>query len=336
MFSVFLIRPLMDARADIRPGAHPVWSIRDFGGYDGVVRRPSAKRAAMKLPPFEYRCPKTVQETVELLVEHGDEAKVLAGGQSLLPMLAMRLARPAVLIDINRVAGLSDIRVNGEVAIGALTRHRTAERSEALASAAPLLAAALRWVGHDAIRTRGTVGGSVAHADPAAEAPTVLRALDGHVVATSVRGQRTIDAESFLQGFLTTSLEPDELVTEVRLPIQPQRTGWSFDEFSRRSGDFALVGAATVVSLGADGMIAAARVALSGVAGVPYRAVSAEASLIGAAPSDAIFAEAAALAAADVDPPSDLHGTAAYRKHLAGVLVRRGLKNASSLAMGRS
>jgi len=288
----------------------------------------------MKLPPFEYRCPETVQETVELLAEYGDEAKVLAGGQSLLPMLAMRLARPAVLIDINRVSGVSGISVNGEVVIGALTRQRTAERSEVLAAAAPLLAAALRWVGHDAIRTRGTVGGSVAHADPAAEAPAVLRALDGRVVVASVRGARTIDSDSFFQGFLTTSLAPDELLTEVRLPIHGERTGWSFDEFSRRSGDFALVGAATVVTLGADGTIVAARLSLSGVAGEPFRPVAAEASLVGAAPDDAAFAEAAAIAAASVDPPSDLHGTAAYRKHLAGVLVRRGLHEAYSRATG--
>ncbi|HEY7174244.1 MAG TPA: FAD binding domain-containing protein [Micromonosporaceae bacterium] len=290
----------------------------------------------MKLPPFEYRCPDTVEETVALLAEHGDEAKVLAGGQSLLPMLAMRLARPAVLIDINRVAGLSGVHVNGGVSIGALTRHRMAERSSGLAAAAPLLTAALRWVGHDAIRTRGTVGGSVAHADPAAEVPTVLRALDGQVVATSVRGQRTIDGASFFQGFLTTTLEPDELLTEVRLPIHGDRTGWSFDEFSRRSGDFALVGAATVVTLGANGTIAAARISLSGVAGEPYRAIAAEASLVGVTPDDAAFAEAAALAAAGVDPPSDLHGTAAYRKHLTGVLVRRGLKQATSRATGQS
>jgi CO/xanthine dehydrogenase FAD-binding subunit len=290
----------------------------------------------MKLPRFEYRCPDTVEETVKLLAEYGDEAKILAGGQSLLPMLAMRLARPAVLIDVNRVAGLSGIQVNGDVAIGALTRHRTAERSGVLAQTTPLLAAALGWVGHDAIRTRGTVGGSVAHADPAAEVPTVLRALDGRIVATSVRGQRTVDASSLFQGFLTTTLEPDELLTEVRLPIQSDRTGWSFDEFSRRSGDFALVGAATVVTLGADGTIAAARISLSGVAGEPYRAVAAETALLGATPDDAAFAEAAAVAAADVDPPSDLHGTAAYRKHLTGVLVRRGLEQATSRATGQS
>ena len=290
----------------------------------------------MKLPPFDYRCPETVDEAVELLSQYGDEAKVLAGGQSLLPMLAMRLARPAVLIDINRVAELSGIRVNGEVAIGALTRHRTAERSEALAGAVPLLAAALRWVGHDSIRTRGTVGGSIAHADPAAEAPAVLRALDGRVVATSVRGQRTIDGAALFAGFMTTSLEPDELLTEVRLPVAGEQTGWSFDEFSRRSGDFALVGCATVVTLGSDGTIATACISLSGVAGVPYRAVDAEASLVGAVPADGAFADAAAVAAAGIDPPSDLHGTAAYRKHLTSVLVRRGLNRAASRARGES
>jgi CO/xanthine dehydrogenase FAD-binding subunit len=275
-----------------------------------------------------------VQETIELLAEHGDDAKILAGGQSLLPMLALRLARPAVLIDINRVSELAGISVNGVLTIGALTRHRAVERSKTVAAAAPMLAAAMRYVGHDAIRTRGTLGGSVAHADPAAEAPMIMRVLGGSVVAASVRGRRIIDADSLFQGFLTTSLEADELVTEIQLPLLGGRSGWSVHEFSRRSGDFALVGAAIVLQLDDAGMVAGARVGLSGVAGEPVRATSAEAALVGAAPSDAAFADAGRAAADAVNPSSDLHGTAAYRKHLVDMLVRRGLREALSRAEG--
>jgi CO/xanthine dehydrogenase FAD-binding subunit len=275
-----------------------------------------------------------VQETIELLAEHGDDAKILAGGQSLLPMLALRLARPAVLIDINRVSELAGISVNGVLTIGALTRHRAVERSKTVAAAAPKLAAAMRYVGHDAIRTRGTLGGSVAHADPAAEAPMIMRVLGGSVVAASVRGRRIIDADSLFQGFLTTSLEADELVTEIQLPLLGGRSGWSVHEFSRRSGDFALVGAAIVLQLDDAGMVAGARVGLSGVAGEPVRATSAEAALVGAAPSDAAFADAGRAAADAVNPSSDLHGTAAYRKHLVDMLVRRGLREALSRAEG--
>jgi CO/xanthine dehydrogenase FAD-binding subunit len=288
----------------------------------------------MKLPPFDYRTPESVQETVELLAEHGDDAKILAGGQSLLPMLALRLARPAVLIDINHVDELAGISVNGDLTIGALTRHRAVERSSAVAATAPMLAAAMRYVGHDAIRTRGTLGGSVAHADPAAEAPMVMRVLGGSIVATSVRGRRTIEADALFQGFLTTSLEPDELLTEIHVPRGGERSGWSVNEFSRRSGDFALVGTAIVLQLDGAGTIAEARIGLSGVAGEPVRATSAEAALTGAAPSDAAFAEAGRAAADAVNPSSDLHGTAAYRKHLVDVLVRRGLREALARAEG--
>ena len=288
----------------------------------------------MKLPPFDYRTPQSVQETIELLAEHGDDAKILAGGQSLLPMLALRLARPAVLIDINQVRELAGISVNGGLTIGALTRHRAVERSATVAAAAPLLAAAMRYIGHDAIRTRGTLGGSVAHADPAAEAPMVMRVLGGSVVVMSVRGRRTIDADSLFQGFLTTSLEPDELLTEIHVPASGDRSGWSVNEFSRRSGDFALVGAAVVLQLDDAGTIAGVRIGLSGVAGEPVRATSAEAALAGVTPSEGAFADAGRVAADAVNPTSDLHGTAAYRKHLVDVLVRRGLREALARAKG--
>jgi carbon-monoxide dehydrogenase medium subunit len=289
----------------------------------------------MKLPPFEYRSPTTIDETVSLLAEYGDEAKVLAGGQSLLPLLAMRLGRPEFLIDINRVDELAGITVNGVLTIGALTRHRAGERSPEVRASVPLLAAALGNVGHDAIRTRGTIGGSVAHADPSAEMPTIVRTLGGTLTATSSRGSRQIAAEDFFQGFLMTSLEPDELLTSIELPIAGPRSGWSFKEFSRRSGDFALVGVAVALELDANGAVAEARIGLLGVAGEPARATAAEAVLVGATPGDEAFAAAAAAAQGEVSPTADLHGTAAYREHLTGVLVRQGLAEAFARAEGQ-
>jgi carbon-monoxide dehydrogenase medium subunit len=288
----------------------------------------------MKLPPFEYRTPETVEETVELLGEFGDEAKILAGGQSLIPLLAMRLSRPAVVIDINNVGELSNIANGAGLTIGALTRHRSAERSALVRSAAPMLAAALGYVGHDAIRTRGTIGGSVAHADPAAELPTVLTALGGSVTATSARGTRTIEADSFFEGFLSTNLAADELLTAIKLPPRPDRSGWAFNEFSRRSGDFALVGVAVSIELDESGTVLEARIAMSGVAGEPTRATDAEAALRGNPAGGESFAAAAAAAASEVNPSADLHGTTAYRKHLTGVLVRNGLDEAFDRAKG--
>jgi carbon-monoxide dehydrogenase medium subunit len=288
----------------------------------------------MKLPQFDYRSPETVDETVALLAEFGDEAKVLAGGQSLLPLLAMRLAQPAVLIDINRVSEFATITRNGQLTIGTLTRHRTAQRSDIVIGAVPMLSAALEYVGHDAIRTRGTIGGSTAHADPAAEIPTVIRTLGGSVVATSARGSRTIEAEDFFQGFLTTSLEGDELVTAVNLPIDAPNSGWSFHEFSRRNGDFAIVGTAVSVQLNADGDIVSARIGLSGVSDEPTRATEAEAGLFGASPNDESFLIAAETAAAEVSPSPDLHATVAYRRQLVKTLVRRCLTEATARAKG--
>jgi aerobic carbon-monoxide dehydrogenase medium subunit len=288
----------------------------------------------MKLPTFEYETPATIDEAVGLLAEHGDEAKVLAGGQSLIPLLAMRLARPAVLIDINNVAGLSDISVNGEVTIGAMARHRAVERSEAVHSVVPILAAALHHVGHDAIRTRGTIGGSIAHADPSAELPTLARTLGATMVVTNAGGSREIEADDFFQGFLMTSLEPDELLTAVKIPIGGAGSGWSFNEVARRDGDFALVGCAVTLQLGADATITGVRIGLLGVSGEPFRAATAEAALLGASAGDAAFAEAAQAAADEVTPTADLHGTSAYRRHLTGVLVRRGLNESFATAEG--
>src|SRR5438067_3440046 len=210
----------------------------------------------MKPPLFEYHAPASVDEAIDLLAEHGDEAKVLAGGQSLIPLLSLRLARPAHLIDINGATDLAGVEANGALELGAMVRHRVAERSEQVANRNPLLAAAMRFIGHAAIRNRGTIGGSIAHADPAAELPAVLLALDGEAVVESRRGTRIIPAAQLFQGFLTTAVEPDELLTAVRVPSLPGSAGWSFQEFSRRSGDCAVVGVATVLGVGGDGRIA--------------------------------------------------------------------------------
>ena len=289
----------------------------------------------MKLPPVEYEAPKTVSEAVELLAEHQDEASVLAGGQSLIPLLALRLAHPAVLIDINGIAELSGVSATGGwVAIGAMTREYVAEESETITDEVPLLAAALPLIGHEAIRSRGTVGGSLAHADPAAELPAVARALDAEFVVRGPSGERVIPAADWFEGFLTTSRRADELLTEVRFPAAGQGMGVSFQEVARRHGDFAIVGLAASLTL-AEGAISHARLAFAGLSDVPVRATDAEDLLVGEAPSPELFDEAARRATGDVEPPADVHGSAEYRKKAAAALVRRALRVAADNAAGR-
>lgn len=257
---------------------------------------------------------------------------MLAGGQSLVPLLSLRLARPAHLIDVNGASELSGIDTSFGLRLGATVRHRTAERSPAVAAANPLLSRSIRFIGHAAIRNRGTIGGSIAHADPAAELPTVLLALDGEVEARRPSLIRTIAAEDFFLGFLTTALEPDELLTSVNLPSWQDRTGWSFQEFSRRNGDFAVAAAAAVLRLDDQGRVAHARLALAGMGPAPTRAKAAEHSLLGQTPSAELWLEAARSAVTELDPPSDVHGTAAYRSHLATVLAARSLDEAHQRA----
>lgn len=287
----------------------------------------------MKLPAFEHHVATSLDEALAVLAEHGDEAKVLAGGQSLVPLLALRLARPEHLVDINRIDELGGIANGDGLRLGSVVRQRAVERSPEMRAANPLLTDAVRFIGHAAIRNRGTVGGSLAHGDPAAELPTVLIALDGEVEAASTRGTRRVAAADLYDGFLTTVLEPDELLTAVHLPAWASGTGWSFQEFSRRSGDFAIAGVAVALRLD-GGTVAEARIALSGVDQTPVRASAAEATLVGQAPSPELWAAAAADGARDLEPPSDLHGTSAYRRHLAGVLIRRALEEASARAEG--
>ena len=286
----------------------------------------------MKLPQVDYEAPQTVAEAVGLLAEHQDEASVLAGGQSLIPLLALRLARPAVLIDINGIDELSGVSAaDGWMAIGAMTREYVAEESEAIAGAVPLLAAALPLIGHEAIRSRGTIGGSLAHADPAAELPAVARALDAEFVVCGPSGERIVPAAQWFEGYLTTSRRPDELLVEVRFPITKPGTGISFQEVARRHGDFAIVGLAASLTL-SEGAISDARLAFAGLSDVPVRAGEAEILLVGQRPSAELFDEAARRATSDIDPPADLHGSSGYRRKVAAALVRRALRAAADNA----
>ncbi len=289
----------------------------------------------MKLPPVEYEAPTTVAAAIDVLAEQLDEASVLAGGQSLIPLLALRLARPAVLVDINGLDELSGVSAtDGWVAIGAMTREYVAEESEIVADAVPLLAAALPLIGHEAIRSRGTIGGSLAHADPAAELPAVARALDAEFVLRGPSGMRVVPAAQWFEGYLTTARRSDELLTEVRFPAAGLGTGVNFQEVARRHGDFAIVGLAVSLVLSGE-VISDARLAFAGVSDVPVRATAAEDLLVGERPSTELFDEAARRATDDLDPPADLHGSSHYRKTVAAAIVRRGLRAAADNARER-
>jgi carbon-monoxide dehydrogenase medium subunit len=288
----------------------------------------------MKPPRFDYHAPQSVEEAIELLVRYGGDAKALAGGQSLMPMLNFRLARPAALIDLNRIAALAYVREDdGTIAFGAMTRQRTIEFSTVVGRRLPLLREATRWVGHLPIRSRGTIGGSLAHADPSAEYPAVLTALDGEVVAQGPRGRRALRGGELFETYLTTRLAPDELLVEVRLPAMPAGAGYAFEEFARRHGDFAIVGIAAMV-VAENGRCRTARLATAGAGPVPVRLRAAEEIL----ERDGLGAEAVAAAATRaaelVRPDSDVHASADYRRHLTGVLTGRALARAIERAQG--
>ena len=286
----------------------------------------------VKPAAFDYLAPRTLDEALAHLAEHGDDAKVLAGGQSLVPMMNMRLARPRIVIDLGRVNELDYIRADdGVVAVGALTRQRAAERSDAVRGRVPLMAQALPFIGHPAIRNRGTIGGSLAHADPAAELPAVVAALDGDLVIASARGRRVAKASEFFVSYLTTTLRPDELLVEVRLRPSTATTRSAFVEFARRHGDFALVAVALTLELDDAGACRTACVALVGVGPGPVRAVQAERCLTGRVVTDAVIREAAETAAKEIDPADDLHATGHYRRRLTTVL----LEDAARQALGR-
>jgi aerobic carbon-monoxide dehydrogenase medium subunit len=284
----------------------------------------------VKPAPFEYFRPQSVEEAIDLLAKHGPDAKPLAGGQSLIPAMNFRLAAPAVLVDLNEIAGLSGVaQRDGGLRIGAMTRHRTLEQSEIVAREAPLVAAAMPFVAHAAIRTRGTLGGSLAHADPAAELPAVLLALDAAVTLRGRDGSRAVRAADFFTGLFTTTLEPGELLTEVAIPPGPPRSACAFQELARRHGDYALAGVAVLVAVDERGRCTTARIALLSVADRPVLAEHASRALAGERPTaDLIRGVAEAAAAHDIDPPGDIHASSAYRRHLAAVLMRRALERA--------
>lgn len=288
----------------------------------------------MKPAPFEYRRPADLAETLALLAEVGDDAKILAGGQSLVPAMNFRLARPAMLIDINHVDGLAYFHEEAAgLRIGAMTRHAQVERSPLVARRLPLLHATMPWVAHAQIRSRGTFGGSLVHADPAAELPAVALALGATMRLQSANGEREVAAEDFFVGLFETVRQPDELLVEILVPELAPGAGWSFQEFSRRHGDFALAGVVATVELGADGVCRAARLALLAVDEKPLLAPRTVAALIGQRPSPELCRAAAAVCALEeVQPGDDLHATAAYRRHLVEVLTRRALTEAFARA----
>jgi CO/xanthine dehydrogenase FAD-binding subunit len=287
----------------------------------------------LKPSRFHYNDPRTVDEALALLREHGEDAKVLAGGQSLVPLLNFRLAAPERLVDINRIGELAQLeRRDGVLRIGALTRHSAIERSALVARNWGLLSEAVRWVGHPQIRSRGTVGGSVAHADPAAELPVAFAALDARFRVRSTRGDRVIPWQEFFVTHLTTTIEPDELLVEIEVPAIPARTGWAFTEYARRHGDFGLGGAAVQLTIDDSGACRLASIALLAAAPTPVRATAAEQSLIGVRVDADAAASAARLAVADIQPAGDIHGSTTYRRHLIEALVRRGVVAAAARA----
>jgi aerobic carbon-monoxide dehydrogenase medium subunit len=283
----------------------------------------------MKMPPFEYACPTTLGEAIALLASRDGDAKALAGGQSLVPMLAFRLAQPTLLVDLRKLAELRDIRISASgVTLGAMVRWRDIEDDARLISAHPLLKAAISHVAHYQIRNRGTVGGSIAHADPAAEMPGVAVACEAEIAVTGEAGLRVIKAADFFCGPLMTALGADEIIIEVRLPAWPGRRRWGFQEFARRRGDFAMAAAALFYDEDGDGKARNAHLGAIGVADRPLRLPTVEAVINGRRVDDETIAKAEAATCAAVDPPSDIHASAAYRRALVGTMVERALKMA--------
>lgn len=286
---------------------------------------------------FDYRAAQSVAEAIDLLRQHGDDAKVLAGGQSLLPLLNLGLAQPAVLVDINRIAGLDMVqREDGSLAVGALTRHSAAERSDLIRQACPLLATTIPLIGDPQVRARGTIGGSMAHADPVAELPTVAVCLDATMRVEGPSGARDVQAADFFIGYLTTALGPDEVLTNVRFPTAERGEGVSFLELVRRKGDFAIVAAAATMQLAPDGSCSNVRLALAGVASTPVRAAAAAGVLVGQQPTAERLREAALAACEGIEPESDVMASAEYRRNMAVVYARRALAEAAQRASGAS
>jgi carbon-monoxide dehydrogenase medium subunit len=282
----------------------------------------------VKPAKFEYHAPASVEEALQILQRYQGEARVLAGGQSLVPMMNFRLATPTAIVDLNRIAGLAELgEADGAVTIGAMVRQRWLEFAPLIAEKLPLLSAATRWIGHLPTRTRGTIGGSIAHADPAAEIPMILQVLEGEVVVRGPQGERRIRASDLFLAPLTTSLAADEIITEVRFPAMPTGACHAIEEFARRKGDFAIAGI-SVMLVRDDERCTMARLATAGIGPVTVRLRDAEAILEARGLGDAAIASAAEKAAEIVEPMSDQHGSADYRRHLTGVLTRRAVHKA--------
>ena len=285
----------------------------------------------MKAPSFDYVRPDRLETAIEFLTEHGDDAKVIAGGQSLVPMLAFRLAAPRFLVDIGRISELRRIAIDtGGIRLGALARWRDIERNEELRRAHPLLVEAIRHVAHYQIRNRGTVGGSLAHADPAAEMPGIAITCEAKVVIAGRKGQRVVPAAEFFTGALTTALQPDELIVEVRLPPWNPNRRWAFMEFARRRGDFAIAGIALYYDIEHD-RARDAHVGAIGIADTPVRLPAVEATINGKTISETVVRAAAAAAFESVDPPDDIHAPGDYRRALLQALTERALSSAAKL-----
>jgi CO/xanthine dehydrogenase FAD-binding subunit len=283
----------------------------------------------MKPAAFEYHAPTTIDEALALLRANADNAKLLAGGQSLVPVMNFRLATPAMLIDLNRITALSYIgESQGTVSIGAMTRQRHVEKSDVIAKHAPLLAETMPFIAHPQIRNRGTIGGSLAHADPAAELPAVMMALDARFKLQSAQGERWVNARDFFTGLFTTALQPNEMIVEIQVPAMSSRTGWAFDEVSRRHGDYALAGVAAIVTLDTQGRCSDARLVCLGVGPQPMRIQHATRALIGQIPTSDILRAVAEAAPSELAPSSDIHASADFRRHLAKVLTVRVLEKA--------
>ena len=283
----------------------------------------------MKPAKFDYFAPATQDEALELLAQHGADAKVLAGGQSLMPMMNLRLVRPAVVIDINQVQGLSGISAaDGTITVGALARQRQLQESDVIRASFPMMTAAIGHIGHFQIRNRGTIGGSLAHADPAAELPALCTALDAEFVIADSNGTQTMSAAEFAIGPLITSLAPEQLLTEVRLPTLGDGWRWGFREVSRREGDFALVGSVAMLRTDGDRVCQEARITMFAVGDGPTRVPAAEQVLVGRVVDDEARRSAAALVSQAVTPGSDIHASAEYRKEVSAVMARRALEDA--------
>jgi len=286
----------------------------------------------MKPPPFEYRRPQSVEEALSVLAEAGDDAKVLAGGQSLIPLLAFRMTRPEVLVDISRLSELDHVTLeNGILSVGATTTHRRIELTVALASRCPAILEAVRHIGHVAIRNRGTVGGSMAHADPAAEWPVLALALDTEFQVRSAKESRLVHAADMFVSYMQTGLRPDEILTGIRFQLPAAKAGSAFVEVARRHGDFAMGGAAAVLALD-QGKVVHARVAVMSAALTPVRSEESERLLMGEEPTNELLAEAAERVGGAVDPLDDVHAPAEYKRHLAKVTTRRALTSARDRA----